>query len=101
MKFGLRQLGRIVGHSCTINILLINVCQSIIFSLPHRHINILSELKNLVIRNTQNKPDPSKKSGTPIHNKPVNRPRRRIGSIQNVSFCQEVLKEQFRACTSV
>ena len=52
----------------------------------NNYINLLSELKTLVISNTQNKPDPSsKKSGTPIHNKPVNRPRKRIGSSQNVS----------------
>jgi len=49
----------------------------------NNYINILSELKNLVLQNTQNKPDPSKKSGTPNHNKPVNRPRKRIGSTQN------------------
>ena len=52
----------------------------------NNYINILSELKNLVLQNTQNKPDPSKKSGTPNHNKPVNRPRKRIGSTQNVSM---------------
>jgi len=43
----------------------------------NNYVNILSELKNLVIHNTQHKPDHTK-SGTPSHNKPVNRPRKRI-----------------------
>ena len=41
------------------------------------YVNVLSELKNLVIHNTQHKPDHTK-TGTPSHNKPVNRPRKRI-----------------------
>ena len=45
----------------------------------NNYVNILSELKNIVITNIQNKPD-NMKGGTPIHNKPVNRPRKRIES---------------------
>jgi len=43
----------------------------------NNYLNLLNELKSLVVRNTQNKPAMPKKS-TPVHSKAVNRPRRRI-----------------------
>ena len=43
----------------------------------NNYINLLSELKNLVINNTKNKPEYKKLEGTP-QCKPVNRPRKRV-----------------------
>merc|ERR1711909_222833 len=45
------------------------------------YLNLLDELKTLVSRNTQNKPSSPKKSSTPQHNKPLNRPKRRVGTV--------------------
>ena len=46
----------------------------------NNYLNLLDELKSLVTRNTENKPSSPKKSSTPQHNKPLNRPKRRIAS---------------------
>jgi len=47
----------------------------------NNYLNLLDELKTLVSRNTQNKPSSPKKSSTPQHNKPLNRPKRRVGTV--------------------
>jgi len=44
----------------------------------NNYLNLLDQLKTLVARNTENKPSSPKKSCTPQHNKPLNRPKRRI-----------------------
>ena len=49
----------------------------------NNYLNLLDELKTLVARNTQNKPSSPKKSSTPQHNKPLNRPKRRVGTVAN------------------
>merc|ERR1712179_544307 len=46
----------------------------------NNYLNLLDELKTLVSRNTQNKPSSPKKSSTPQHNKPLNRPKRRVAT---------------------
>lgn len=46
----------------------------------NNYLNLLDELKTLVNRNTQNKPSSPKKSSTPQHSKPLNRPKRRIAT---------------------
>jgi len=48
----------------------------------NNYLNLLDDLKSLVTRNTQNKPSSPKKSTstTPQHNKPLNRPKRRVGT---------------------
>jgi len=51
----------------------------------HNYLNLLSELKNLVTRNTQNKPPLTKKNSTPQHTKPVNRPKRKIAPSYSTS----------------
>eukprot|EP00092_Neocalanus_flemingeri_P022255 GFUD01024134.1.p1 GENE.GFUD01024134.1~~GFUD01024134.1.p1 ORF type:complete len:270 (+),score=85.38 GFUD01024134.1:80-889(+) len=51
----------------------------------HNYLNLLAELKSLVGRNTQSKPSSPKKSSTPQHHKPVNRPKRRIVSTYSTS----------------
>jgi len=40
-------------------------------------LNILAELKTIVARNTENRPEKKKKTSTPVQGKPVNRPRKR------------------------
>ena len=40
-------------------------------------LNILAELKTIVTRNTETRPERRKKTPTPVSNKPVNRPRKR------------------------
>merc|ERR1719209_2220554 len=47
----------------------------------NNYLNLLDELKTLVARNTQNKPSSPKKSSTPQHSKPLNRPKRRVGTV--------------------
>jgi len=51
----------------------------------NNYLNLLDELKTLVTRNTQNKPTSPKKNSTPQHNKPLNRPKRKIVPSNNVS----------------
>jgi len=46
----------------------------------NNYLNLLDELKSLVVRNTENKPSSPKKSSTPQHSKPLNRPKRRVAS---------------------
>ena len=55
----------------------------------NNYLNLLDELKTLVARNTQNKPSSPKKSSTPQHSKPLNRPKRRVGSA-NSTVCYSV-----------
>lgn len=38
------------------------------------------------MKNIQKKPGNAKIAGTPVHSKPVNRPRKRLGSSHSVSF---------------
>ena len=45
---------------------------------------LLDQLTGLVTSNTERRPE-QRKSGTPVHNKPVNRPRKRLGSSHSVS----------------
>ena len=45
---------------------------------------LLDQLTSLVTSNTERRPE-QRKSGTPVHNKPVNRPRKRLGSSHSVS----------------
>ena len=52
----------------------------------NNYVNLLSELKILVMKNIQKKPGYAKSAGTPVHNKPVNRPRKRLGSSHSVRF---------------
>ena len=59
-------------------------------------VNLLSELKILVMKNIQKKPGYSKNTETPVINKLVNRPRKRLGSSHSVSFCLLGLKENSR-----
>ena len=49
-------------------------------------LNLLAELKTVVTRNTQNRPQPRKKSATPVQNKPVNRPRKRVSTSPAVRY---------------
>jgi len=44
----------------------------------NNYINLLAELKTVVSRNIQDRPESRKKVSTPVPNKPVNRPRRRV-----------------------
>ena len=54
----------------------------------NNYLNLLDELKSLVVRNTENKPSSPKKSSTPQHSKPLNRPKRRVASTYcTVSYC--------------
>ena len=56
------------------------------------YVNLLSELKILVMKNIQKKPGFAKHAGTPVHNKPVNRPRKRLGSSHSVRFLSVLRK---------
>ena len=49
-------------------------------------VNLLSELKILVMKNIQKKPGYAKVTGTPVINKPVNRPRKRLGSSHSTIY---------------
>jgi len=52
----------------------------------NNYVNLLSELKILVMKNIQKKPGFAKHAGTPVHNKPVNRPRKRLGSSHSTIY---------------
>ena len=49
-------------------------------------LNLLAELKTVVSRNIQNRPQTRKKSSTPVQNKLVNRPRKRVSPSPAVRY---------------
>lgn len=60
-------------------------------------LNLLAELKTVVTRNTQNRPQPRKKSATPVQNKPVNRPRKRVSTSPAVSAVRMIVQKDSAA----
>lgn len=64
-------------------------------------LNLLAELKTVVSRNIQNRPQTRKKSSTPVQNKLVNRPRKRVSPSPAVTRGPRVIVQRDSAAVLV